>query len=93
MRLRARVRPADDDLQPLRALGASRALGESFRGVGAAQAIGGRADDRLGTRQSAPRGMWWKGEKKQAVGGSRGRRKTKIHALADAKGPKQRSDL
>ena len=34
-----------------------------------------------------------KGEKKQAVGRSRGGRNTKIHALAEAKGPKQRSDL
>src|SRR5262245_32774225 len=45
------------------------------------------ADDRLHPRQSAPLGSGWKrGEKKQAVGRSRGGRNTKIHALADAKG-------
>ena len=36
---------------------------ERHRGVGAAQAIGGRADDQLGTHQSAQRGMWWRGRK------------------------------
>jgi len=47
----------------------------------------GYADDRLHARQSAPVGGGRKrGEKKQAVGRSRGGRNTKIHALADAKG-------
>ena len=49
--------------------------------------IGGHADDQLHARQSAPLGIGRKrGEKKQAVGRSRGGRNTKIHALADAKG-------
>jgi len=49
--------------------------------------VGGYADDRFHTRQSAPLGGGRKrGEQKQAVGRSRGGRNTKIHALADAKG-------
>src|ERR1700704_5116001 len=45
------------------------------------------ADDRFHARESAPLGSRRKrGEKKQAVGRSRGGRNTKIHALADAKG-------
>ena len=51
------------------------------------RALGRHADDRLYPRQSAPLGRGRKrGEKKQAVGRSRGGRNTKIHALADAKG-------
>src|SRR5947208_5649236 len=51
------------------------------------RAIRRHADDRLHPRQSAPLGIGRKrGEKKQAVGRSRGGRNTKIHALADAKG-------
>lgn len=51
------------------------------------RALGGHADDRLHSRQSAPLCSGRKrGEKKQAVGRSRGGRNTKIHALADAKG-------
>ena len=50
-------------------------------------ALGRHADDRLNAHQSAPLGSGRKrGEKKQAVGRSRGGRNTKIHALADAKG-------
>jgi IS5 family transposase len=49
--------------------------------------VGRHADDRLDARQSTPLGVRRKrGEKKQAVGRSRGGRNTKIHALADAKG-------
>ena len=49
--------------------------------------IRGHADDRLHPRQSPPLSIRRKrGEKKQAVGRSRGGRNTKIHALADAKG-------
>ena len=49
--------------------------------------IRGHADDRLHPRQGTPLGIRRKrGEKKQAVGRSRGGRNTKIHALADAKG-------
>ena len=51
------------------------------------RAIRRDADDRLHACQSAPLGIRRKrGEKKQAVGRSRGGRNTKIHALADAKG-------
>ena len=50
-------------------------------------AICSHADDRLHAHQGAPLGIGRKrGEKKQAVGRSRGGRNTKIHALADAKG-------
>ena len=49
--------------------------------------VGRHADDQLDARQSTPLGVRRKrGEKKQAVGRSRGGRNTKIHALADAKG-------
>src|SRR4029453_2586525 len=49
--------------------------------------VDGHPDDRLHARESAPLGGRRKrGEKKQAVGRSRGGRNTKIHALADAKG-------
>jgi hypothetical protein len=52
-----------------------------------ARGSGPLADDRLHTCESAPLGSRRKrGEKKQAVGRSRGGRNTKIHALADAKG-------
>jgi transposase len=45
------------------------------------------ADDRLDTCKGTPLGQRRKrGEKKQAVGRSRGGRNTKIHALGDAKG-------
>jgi len=50
-------------------------------------AISGHTDDRLHARQGASLGRRGKrGEKKQAVGRSRGGRNTKIHALANAKG-------
>jgi transposase len=62
-------------------------VGEFVPGNGRVWAFGGYADDRLYSRQGAPLGIRRKrGEKKQAVGRSRGGRNTKIHALADAKG-------
>ena len=62
-------------------------VGELVPGIGRVWAFGGHADDRLHARQGAPLGSRRKrGEKKQAVGRSRGGRNTKIHALADAKG-------
>src|SRR5512143_1189327 len=62
-------------------------MGELVPRTGWVWAFGGHANDRLYTRQGAPLGSGWKrGEKKQAVGRSRGGRNTKIHALADAKG-------
>jgi transposase len=62
-------------------------LGESVPGTGWLWALDRHADDRLNARQSAPlRSGRKRGEKKQAVGRSRGGRNTKIHALADAKG-------
>jgi transposase len=49
--------------------------------------ISRHADDRFNSYQGAPLGLRRKrGEKKQAIGRSRGGRNTKIHALADAKG-------
>jgi len=62
-------------------------LGEPIPGVGRGWTGGRHADDRLHARQSTSLGIRRKrGEKKQAVGRSRGGRNTKIHALADAKG-------
>src|SRR3954447_4863527 len=62
-------------------------MGEPVPGAGGLWTLGGHPDDRLHACQGAPLGGRWKrGEKKQAVGRSRGGRNTKIHALADAKG-------
>jgi transposase len=70
-----------------RALGTARAVGKPVPEVGRARAIRRHPDDRLHACQSPPLGIRRKrGEKKQAVGRSRGGRNTKIHALADAKG-------
>ena len=67
-----------------RGAGFGRICSENWPGAG------DRADTQmieLDARQSAPLGSGRKrGEKKQAVGRSRGGRNTKIHALADAKG-------
>lgn len=85
--LSARVRACNDDLQPFRALGAARNLGDSVSETCGERAIGRDADDRLDPCEGAPLGIGRKrGEQKQAVGRSRGGRNTKIHALADAKG-------
>lgn len=62
-------------------------MGEFVPRTGRVRARDRHADDRLDARQSAPlRSGRKRGEKKQAVGRSRGGRNTKIHALADAKG-------
>jgi transposase len=85
--LPAGVRPAHDDLQSLCAVGQTRRLGEAFPGAGGSRSIGPDANDRYDAHQGAPLGLRRKrGEKKQAIGRSRGGRNTKIHALADAKG-------
>ena len=87
VRLPGSIWSADDDLQSLRALGTAWHLGKPVPGTCGEWTIRGHADDRLHARQSAPLGIRRKrGEKKQAVGRSRGGRNTKIHALADAKG-------
>lgn len=87
VRLPAGVRTSDHDLQSLCALGRARHMGTAVPRTGAAQPIGGHADDRFDLRQSAPLGFGRKkGEHKQAIGRSRGGRNTKIHAIADAKG-------
>ena len=87
MRLSAGIRPADDDLQPLHALGRARHLGEIVLRTGGTRTIGRSADDRFDAYQSAPLGLGRKkGEQNQAIGRSRGGRNTKIHAIADAKG-------
>ncbi len=81
------VRPADDDLQPLRALGGAWRVGAAVSRAGSARPIKRGADDRLDARQGAPLGGRRKrGAQRQAIGRSRGGRNTKIHALADAKG-------
>ena len=81
------LRATHNDIQPLRALGAARHLGEPVPRACWPRPRCGHANDRLHARQSAPLGSGRKrGEQKQAVGRSRGGRNTKIHALADAKG-------
>ena len=83
----AGVRPADDDLQSLCALGAAWRLGTAVSRACRARTIERDADDRLDAHQGAPFGFGRKrGEQKQAIGRSRGGRNTKIHAIADAKG-------
>jgi len=87
VRLPARVRSCDDDLQPVCSLGTARHLGEPIPGVGREWASHRYPDDRLDPCESPPvSGRRKRGAKKQAVGRSRGGRNTKIHALADAKG-------
>ena len=87
MRLPARIRSSDDDLQPLCSLGATRRLGKPIPEACWEGTIHGYADDRFDARKSTSFGCRRKrGEQKQAVGRSRGGRNTKIHALADAKG-------
>ena len=87
VRLPAGIRPADDDLQSLRALGRARRVGAAVPRACQSRTIDRYADDRLDAHQGAPLGFRRKrGEQKQAVGRSRGGRNTKIHAIADAKG-------
>jgi transposase len=83
-RCTARLRPAQDALQPLRALGGQRHLdGHLPRpGIGRWPA-GGSADRLLGGQGSSLRLGWKRGEHAQAIGRSRGGRTTKIHALTD----------
>lgn len=87
VRLPAGVRPTDDDLQSLCALGGAWRVGTAVPRACRSWSIGRNADDRFDTHQGAPLGFGWKrGEQKQAIGRSRGGRNTKIHAIADAKG-------
>ena len=67
VRLPARVWPADDDLQPLRALGASRALEDLFRELAR---CGRSADTQMinSAHVKAPRGIWRKGGEKAGCG-------------------------
>lgn len=86
-RLPAGIRPADDDLQSLCALGGTRDMGAAVPRACGAWPIDRNTDDRLDARQGSPLGIGRKkGENKQAIGRSRGGRNTKIHAIADAKG-------
>jgi len=81
------VRSADDDLQSVRALGGTAAPTRRVPRARRARPINPNTDDRLDAHQGSPlRLRRKKGEKKQAIGRSRGGRNTKIHAIADAKG-------
>ena len=83
----AGIRPDDDDLQSLRALGGAERLGTAVPRTRRAWPIYPDPDDRLDAHQGTPLGLGRKkGEHKQAIGRSRGGRNTKIHAVADAKG-------
>jgi len=85
--LSAGIRPFDDDLQSLRALGRAGRLGTAVPRTRRAWPIYPDPDDRLDAHQGTPLGLGRKkGEHKQAIGRSRGGRNTKIHAIADAKG-------
>jgi transposase len=85
--LSAGIRPADDDLQPLRTLGGAWRVGTSVPRTCRSRPLDRDADDRRNLHQGAPLGIGRKkGEHKQAIGRSRGGRNTKIHAVADAKG-------
>ena len=87
VRLPARIRSFDDNLQPVCSVGAARHLGKSVPRTCGERTIRRHANDRLYPRESPSLcGRRKRGEKKQAVGRSRGGRNTKIHALADAKG-------
>lgn len=87
VRLSAGIRPADDDLQSLRAVGGARRVGAAVSRACWTRPIHPNTDDRLDARQGAPLGLGRKkGEQSQAIGRSRGGRNTKIHAIADAKG-------
>jgi transposase len=87
VRLPTGVRPADDDLQSLCALGRTRRVGKAIPRAGRARPLHRDTDDRFDAYQGAPLGQRRKrGEQKQAIGRSRGGRNTKIHAIADAKG-------
>jgi transposase len=81
------IRSADDGLQSVRPLGATRHLGAIVPWTGGTRPVWCHADDRQHAHQGAPLGLGRKrGEQKQAIGRSRGGRNTKIHAVADAKG-------
>jgi transposase len=68
-------------------LGTPRHLGKPIQGACRPGTRHRHANDRLHSHQGTSLGSGWKrGEKRQAVGRSRGGRNTKIHALADAKG-------
>jgi transposase len=87
VRLPRGVRPRDNGLQSLRALGETWSVGKDVSGVVAPGTINRDANDRLHSHHGAPLGNGWKrGEQNQAIGRSRGGRNTKIHAIADAKG-------
>ena len=87
VRLPTGIRPTDNDLQSLCALGATRGMGAPLPRARRARSIDRDADDRCDPRESAPFGIGRKkGEQNQAIGRSRGGRNTKIHAIADAKG-------
>jgi len=87
VRLSAGVRPADHDLQSLRALGAAWCLGTVVPRACLTGALDRDTDDRRYPHQGTPLGLGRKrGEQNQAIGRSRGGRNTKVHAIADARG-------
>ena len=87
VRLPARIRATDNDLQSLCAMGPTRRVGTAIPRTRRARALDTDTDDRCYSRQGTPLGLGRKkGEQSQAIGRSRGGRNTKIHAIADAKG-------
>lgn len=94
VRLPARVRPLDHDLQPLQPLVPAALLGRSRR---SARRLGGGDEvdgPGLHLRQgSSLRPRWKRGAKSQAIGPSRGGQTTKVHALTDLLGRPYAFDL
>ena len=78
MRLPTGIRAADNDLQSLCALGATRGLGAALPRTRRSRSIDTDADDRCHPCESAPLGLGRKKrEQSQAIGRSRGARNTK----------------
>jgi transposase len=87
VRLPTGVRPPNDGLQSLCALGQAWRVGKPVPPPRRSWPVDRDADDRFDPHQGAPFGVGRKrGEQKQAIGRSRGGRNTKIHAIADARG-------
>lgn len=73
-----------DAVQPVCALGGEGRVDRCFPCAGVRWRAARRGPDRqLGGQGTSLRGRWKRGERRQAIGRSRGGRTTKIHALTD----------
>ena len=81
------LRPAQNTVQPLRALGRKGRLAGGVRGPRRCRrATGGGAARQHSCEGASLRCGWQRGQQVQALGISRGGRATKIHALSDGQG-------